>query len=441
MTDERARTARGLPRALRPFRFPQYRLLVTALALSLFGAGIWVVALVWQVIDLGGGPADLSAVATASAVGMLLTVLVAGALADRLPQKRLLITVEVVKTLAIGGAGVLAVTGNLQLWHLVLASLFFGIGEGIVYPAYSAWLPAIISADDLLAANGVEGVLRPSILQAAGPVVAGALIAAWSPAPALLVIAGAQAAAAVVLSLMRETPVRRDEVAPGSPVASMLRDIGEGFRYMVRTRWLLVTLLYFSLLVLAVMGPIEVLLPFAVRDQTGGGAGSFALVLAAFGIGGAAGSMVVASLRLARRYLTVMNLCWGVGCLPLALVGFVDQVWLLATLTFVVGFTFQAGAVIWGTLLQRRVPAALLGRVSSLDFFVSLALMPVSMALAGPVGEQIGIPTAFVVAGLVPPVLALVAVLGFGLLRDEIAHPLDRTPTPVTEGTPATESA
>ena len=53
---------------------------------------------------------------------------------------------------------------------------------------------------------------------------------------------------------------------------------------------------------------------------------------------------------------------------------------------FVVGFAFSAGQVLWGTLLQRRVPTAMLGRVSSLDFFVSLALMPVSMALAGPVG-------------------------------------------------------
>ena len=69
---------------------------------------------------------------------------------------------------------------------------------------------------------------------------------------------------------------------------------------------------------------------------------------------------------------------------------------------FVVGFAFSSGQVLWGTLLQRRVPTAMLGRVSSLDFFVSLALMPVSMALAGPVAEAIGLAPAFLVAGLVP---------------------------------------
>ncbi|WP_307807466.1 MFS transporter [Naasia sp. SYSU D00948] len=441
-TEKKAgRSARPMPRALTPFRSGQYRMLAAALTLSLFGAGIWVVALVWQVIELGGGPSDLSVVATAMAVGMLATVLLAGALADRVPQKRLMLAVEITKAVAIGGAGALAVTGNLEIWHLAVVSLFYGVAEGIVYPAYSAWLPALLPAEDLLPANGVEGVLRPVVMQAAGPAAAGGIIAVAAPGPALIVIAAAQALAAVVLALMRETPVRREDMGAGNPVVAVARDIAEGFRYMVRTRWLLVTLLFASLLVLAVMGPIEVLLPFAVRDQTGGGAGAFALVLAAFGIGGAVGSVVVASLPLARRYLTVMNLCWGAGCLPLAAIGFLDEVWVMAAVTFAVGFTFQAGTVIWGTLLQRRVPPALLGRVSSLDFFVSLALMPISMALAGPVGEEVGIPVAFLVAGVVPAVLAIAAVVGFGLLRDEIEHPLAPRPEPADGASPAAHPA
>jgi hypothetical protein len=86
--------------------------------------------------------------------------------------------------------------------------------------------------------------------------------------------------------------------------------------------------------------------------------------------------------------------------------------------------------VIWGTLLQRRVPRHLLGRVSSLDFFVSLALMPVSMALAGPAGEWLGVPMTFVLAGAIPVFLAVAAIVGWRLPADEIAHPLD---APVTQ--------
>jgi MFS family permease len=138
----------------------------------------------------------------------------------------------------------------------------------------------------------------------------------------------------------------------------------------------------------------------------------------------------VSSSRLPRRYLTVMNLLWGAGAAPLALIGITTHLWVMAAATFVVGFTGSAAMVIWGTLLQRRVPKHLLGRVSSLDFFVSLALMPVSMAVAGPVGEQLGVPMTFVLAGLVPVFLAVAAILGWRLPADEIAHPLDAPSDP-----------
>jgi MFS family permease len=195
---------------------------------------------------------------------------------------------------------------------------------------------------------------------------------------------------------------------------------------MVRTPWLLATLLFASLMVLLIMGPFEVLVPFAVRDRAGGGPAEHAWVLAAFGIGGALGSAVVASLRLPRRYLTVMNLLWGAGCVPLVVFGATSQLWVMIAAAGLLGAAFEAGTVIWGTLLQRRVPPALLGRVSSLDFFVSLAFMPLSMALAGPVSQSLGLTGTFLLAGLVPPVLAVVAVLAWRLPADELAHPLDQ---------------
>jgi MFS family permease len=88
--------------------------------------------------------------------------------------------------------------------------------------------------------------------------------------------------------------------------------------------------------------------------------------------------------------------------------------------------------VIWGTLLQRRVPPHLLGRVSSLDFFVSISLMPVSMALAGPVSDVIGLRDTFLIAGLVPPVAAVVATVWARLPADELAHPLREEEPPAT---------
>jgi MFS family permease len=91
---------------------------------------------------------------------------------------------------------------------------------------------------------------------------------------------------------------------------------------------------------------------------------------------------------------------------------------------FALGVMFSAPMVIWGTLLQRRVPPHMLGRVASLDFFVSISLMPVSMALAGPVSNAIGLRTTFLIAAIVPGVAAVVATVWAKLPADEIAHPL-----------------
>lgn len=415
-----------LPRALKPFATGQYRLLVLALTLSLFGTGVWLVAVVWQVIELGGTPIDLSIVATGGSIGLLLAVLLGGVAADRIPQKRILVAVETLKTLAMAAMAVLALTGMIEVWHLAVVAFLLGIADGFFYPAYSAWLPALLPADDLLAANGIEGVLRPAIMQAAGPAAASAAIAILSPGLGFAIVAVTQGLGAIGIALMKLTPVRREpDAEPMHPLRAVWVDVRDGVKYMLVTRWLLATLLYSAVLILVIMGPIEVLLPFAVRDQTGGGAGAFALALAAFGIGGAAGSLVVASLRLPKRYLTIMIAAWGLGCAPLAIIGFTDQLWLMVIALFVCGFLFSGATVIWGTLLQRRVPPAMLGRVSSLDFFVSLLLMPVSMALAGPVGAWIGIPMAFLIAGLVPVVLAALTLLIARLGPDELAHPLD----------------
>jgi MFS family permease len=409
-----------LPRPLRPFRHREYRLLVTSMAASLFASGLWLVAIVYQVIALGGGPTELSVVATSSAVGMLVSVLVGGVAADRLPKRAVLLGVEGVRVVSATTAGVLAVTGTLQLWQLAVIAFVLGTAEAFFYPAYSAILPTLLPADELLAANGVEGTMRPVAQQALGPALAGVLVGAFAPSIALLLAGGIYALAAVTLLAMR-----RVTVVPAAGRSSVLHDLGEGFRYLFRTGWLFATLAFATLYVLVIIGPIEVLLPFAVREQTGGGASSFALVLGAFGLGGAIGSLVVSSWRLPRRYLTAMLLLWGAGAAPLALIGITTQLWVMAAAAFVVGFTGAVAMVIWGTLLQRRVPPHLLGRVSSLDFFVSLALMPLSMALAGPAGELLGVPMTFVLAGLVPVLLAVAAIVGWRLPADEIAHPLD----------------
>ncbi|WP_230486856.1 MFS transporter [Nocardioides anomalus] len=430
--------SRSLPRALSPFRHPAYRRLAVALTLSTFASGVWLVGLVWEVIRIGGGPAQLSFVSTASAVGVILPALLGGVVADRVPQKLILLVVASVELAGMALVAVLSLTDTAQLWHLAAVSFVTGMGMAFYYPAYSAWLPALVPESDLQAVNGFEGAVRPTVGQAIGPAVAGAAVGAFSPGAAVLVAAGASVLGLCALTLVPLTPVRREAVPEEErrgPVASAVADVREGFAYMVRTPWLLATLLFASLMILVMMGPLEVLTPFLIKDELGGGASDHALVLAAFGIGAAVGAMTVASLPMPRRYLTWMNLTWGLACLPLLFFGLATDVWQLVVAAFVCGVLFDGPMVIWGTLLQRRVPPHLLGRVASLDFFVSIALMPVSMALAGPVSETIGLTATFAIAGLAPLVFAVAAVFLARLPQDELAHPL-RDEEPALEPVP-----
>jgi DHA3 family tetracycline resistance protein-like MFS transporter len=225
----------------------------------------------------------------------------------------------------------------------------------------------------------------------------------------------------VLLVATRPATVPREEVAERPHV---LRDLRDGFSFVATTPWLLATLLFASLWVLVVLGPIEVLLPFIAQDRFHDGARSYGFILAFFGMGSALGAIAVSSTRMPRRYLTVMMSMWGLGCLPLVVVGTTSSFGWMAVAIFAVGVTDGAGMVIWGTLLQRRVPTAMLGRVSSLDFFVSLAFMPVSFAIAGPLSKVVSMEVIFTAAGIVPVVIAAAAYLIARMRRDEIAHPL-----------------
>lgn len=417
---------RRLPRALTPFRTPAYRRLAVALAFSSLGGGVWLVALVWEVFALGGGPRQLSVVSTASAVGVIVPALLAGVVADRVPQKRILMAVASVELAGMTLVAVLAWWDWTSVALLAGVAFLIGTAMAFYYPAYSAMLPALVPPEDLMAVNGFEGMVRPTIGNAIGPGIAGVVIGLSAPSAAFAVAAAAMAGSLLALTAVPGTPVRRqlDAEHAGHPVRTALRDIGEGFSYMWRTPWLLASLLLACLMILAMMGPLEVLIPYFIKSDLGGDAGDHSLVLAAFGIGGAVGSFVMASLQMPRRYLTVMTLLWGLGSLPFLLVAHASSVWMVVAAGFVMGVGFSAPMVIWGTLLQRRVPPELLGRVSSLDFFVSISLMPVSMALVGPVSELVGVRETFYIAALTPPLLAVVTIFWARLPRDEVAHPL-----------------
>ncbi len=407
--------------ALRPLRHRDFRLLWIGLAVSLAGDGLWLVALAFQVIELDGGPVQLSFAATAYSVGLILLVLPAGVLADRLPRRLVMLTADLVRAATVGVVAALSLSGSLELWHLVLASGLIGAGEALFIPSYTALIPKLLPEEEILAANGLESILRPLAQQAVGPAIAGVAIAAFEPGLAILFASGAflVSAGCLVALRVKSAPERTEEEKP-----TALSDLREGVRYVRATPWLWATLSFAVVAVFFFLGPFEVLAPFVITERVGGGAAEFGLLLAMFGIGSTIGALAISSRPLPRRYLTVMLVAWGGGTLPLVLMGLSSELWILCAGILVLGVTEAIGMVIWGTLLQTRVPDPLRGRVSSLDFFVSLSLLPVSMALAGPAGEAFGLTAVFLVAGIAPVLAAIVAYRVGGLREDELAHPV-----------------
>ena len=250
------------------------------------------------------------------------------------------------------------------------------------------------------------------------------MVGMFFPAAGAIIVAGSYAIAFAITLFLSH----KDEPIQAAPVAertSVWSDIRTGVKYVARTRWLLWTLIFGSSLALIIQGPIEVLLPFLTRERFEEPEATFGFLLAAYGIGGAAGSLVVSSLKLPRRYLTFMILCWGGGTFPLVVIGAANNLIVMLAALFIVGATTGAGVVIWGTLLQRLVPLEMIGRVASLDFFVSIAFMPVSIAIAGPLSLLVPIPTIFMIAGIIPPVLAVVALWAGRMREVERTHHLD----------------
>jgi len=398
---------------LRPLRERDFALLWTGMTVSLLGDGIFVVAEAWQVYDLDNDPVALSIVGTAWTLGMVAFLLTGGVVTDRVDRRRVLVAADLVRAGALIAMGVLSLTGAIEIWHLVALSVFMGIGEAFFGPAFGAIVPEVVARELLVQANALDQLVRQAAARLAGPAIGGFLVAAIGAGWAFIVDAGTFALSAVCVAAMSIRAM------PADRAQSMRLEIREGLAYVRREPWLWATLVAASVSLLFFLGPIEVLLPFVVRNELGAGAGGYGAVLAATGIGAVAVSLFLSQVGVPRRYLTFMYVTWGVATLPFLVYAFGTALWQFLVFALFEGACMAAGGVVWGTLMSTRVPAELRGRVHSLDWLVSIGLTPVSFALTGPVSAGIGIDATLVLAAVVPAVAMVVLFFVAGLRRDE----------------------
>jgi MFS family permease len=422
-TRMRAPEAPARLRLLAPLRIRDFALLWTGTSVSLVGDGIYYVAIAWQVYELSNAPTALSLVGVAWSVPMVLFLLGGGVVADRFDRRRVVIAADLARALAMGGIGTLSVLGALELWHVVSLVVLFGIGEAFFGPAYGAIVPDIVPKEMLVQANSLNQLVEPIGWRLLGPALGGWAVHTLGTGEAILLNAASFLVSAAAFALMRtsRTAARIGE-AP-----SLRRDVLEGFRFVRAHVWLWGTLLAAALgLGLLFLGPYEVLVPYLVKNELGGGADDLGLVFAVGGLGAVLAALLIGQRGLPRRHVTVMYITLSASTGALAGYGVATELWHAMVASFVSGAGFTAGVIIWTTLMHRHVPTELLGRVTGLDWLVSVSLMPLSFALTGPVAEAAGTRPTLLVAGVVGGVLTLAFLFLPGmrdLERDETVEP------------------
>jgi hypothetical protein len=187
------------------------------------------------------------------------------------------------------------------------------------------------------------------------------------------------------------------------------QEVAEGLRYVRSQVWLWGTFLSATFTYLLFIGPTQVLLPYVVRNSLHQGASTYGEVLAAGGVGALIGAVLSGRRRHPRRPMLWIYGWWTLATLAVAGYGLATSAWGLASAALVVNGAEAAGAVVWATLKQRRVANSMLGRVSSIDWCISTALLPLSYALTAPVAEAVGARRALVGVG----VLGAVVTAGF----------------------------
>jgi hypothetical protein len=402
---------------LTPLKHRDFALLWLGMTVSMLGDGVYFVAIAWQVYDLLESPAALSLVGLAWSLGMVCFLLLGGSVADRVDRRVQMVIADLVRLVAVGAMGVLAVTGVVEIWHLVVLSLVFGIGEAFFSPAFSALIPQLLPPADLVQANALQQVVRPMAFRLAGPALGGVLVAAFGAGTAFLLDAGTFLIAIGCVLAIRARPEAID-----AALESAHGGVREGFAWARREPWFWATLAVAALGIMLTVGPIEVLLPYVIRTDLDAPASAFGIVLATGGIGGIAGGLAMSRIGMPARKLRFMYVAWGGGVLVVAGYAVATAVWQLAALTFVYGVGMSTGMVVWGTLMQTRVPGAMLGRVSALDWAVSIGLSPVSFALTGPVAAFAGVDATLIGGGLLAGLITLGIYVCVGELRADDAR-------------------
>ena len=273
------------------FGYAAFTVIWIASVMSNVGTAMFDTASGWLITSLDANPMTVSLVQVAVSFPLFLFTLPAGALADVIDSRRLLIAVELT-ILAVSVIFASVVSLDLATPALLLATTFLlGVGGALTSPAWGATTPLLVPKADLDSATAMNGV-GFNVGRAAGPALGGLVIAAFGIALPFWVFAASNAVIIAALIWWRK-PRKAAESLPAERLVSAVR---AGVRHAVNNQWLRATLIR-VLAFFPFASAYLALLPLLARHQISGGPQTYGILLGAIGIGAVGGSLALRWLK------------------------------------------------------------------------------------------------------------------------------------------------
>ena len=366
---------------LGPLAEREYKRFFLASTISSFGDRVGLLALVFAVLKLTHSTTDLGLVLAARQVLEAATLVAGGVWSDRLPRQWILVGASAIQAISQATVAALLLGGWASVPALIGLQALYGVGGGLVGPATVGLVPQTVSPTRLQQANALLSLSR-NTTGIIGPALGGIVIVAASPALALAVDAATFVAAGLLLTTL---DIRRPEAA--SERKPFLHELRLGWREFASRTWLWATVTLFGVsnFVFAawvVLGP-------AIAIERLGGAGAWAIVMAASGVGAVIGGLVALRLR-PRRPLLVSVITAGATVFELMALALHAGTGVLSAVALVAGAAIAVHLTLWLTVFQQHIPPSAQSRVSSYDELGSFVLIPLGLALAGPAADLLG---------------------------------------------------
>ena len=381
------------PSGLRALNHPDYRRFFLAQMVALVSGWMHTVAQSWLVLQLTDSPLRLGLIGTLQFAPILLFSIVSGAIADRLPKRRLLVATNLTLAMLALVLAALVASGRVRYWHVGLVAVLAGLAQTVDGPARQSLMAELVGKADLVNAVALNSAAF-NAARSVGPAVGGLVIARFGVVPAFLVNAVGIVVVAVALAML-----------PVPPVASrrgttMAQEIAEGVRYALRTpviRLILGLLFCVSITVFN----FTVYVPLLARHVLGLGAEGFGFLMAALGVGAVSGALTVGFRRAGPIPVPAMMVAAAIALSGLLSLSAARHVWMAALLLFVTGFSGLVLVATCNTRLQLASPDELRGRMMSLYTLVWGGVFPIGAFCVGAISEAWGVSTAFFVQGIV----------------------------------------